>query len=258
MEKLRKPGSGVWNIIRFNRHFYILAIVLLSVVFYFSTTINSPYDRYLLCFCGLGMFVLLISLTVSAYIYDLSDLYRLNWVKISKVGSAQEVVNIHAGFDETSILLRTSKHHTIPETKFHVFDFYDEKKHTEISVKRARKVCIPYPGTVSISSTQIPLANNTVDIVYCLLAAHEIREEQERIQFFTELRRILKKEGIVILTEHLRDLPNFIAYNIGAFHFHSKASWQKSFAGAGLLVSETFTITPFITTFVLTQHGDTF
>ena len=45
--------------------------------------------------------------------------------------------------------------------------------------------------------------------------------ETERTLFFKELHRILKREGELVIVEHLRDLPNFLAYTIGFFHYWS-------------------------------------
>ena len=40
-------------------------------------------------------------------------------------------------------------------------------------------------------------------------------------------------DGIVVVTEHLRDTANFLAYNMGAFHFHAHGTWLAAFAAAG-------------------------
>jgi hypothetical protein len=49
----------------------------------------------------------------------------------------------------------------------------------------------------------------------------------------------------------LRDLPNFMAYNIGYFHFLSKASWLDTFEKTQLTLKTELKITPFISTFLL-------
>ena len=92
-------------------------------------------------------------------------------------------------------------------------------------------------------------------LVFVILAAHEIREEQERIQFFKELRRIVKSKGSIYITEHLRDIPNFLAYNIGFFHFYTRSTWLKTFQKAALNVEKEIKITPFISTFILSKNG---
>ena len=89
-----------------------------------------------------------------------------------------------------------------------------------------------------------------------LFAAHEIRDESERIAFLKECSRILKPGGEIIITEHLRDTANFIVYNLGFFHFYSKATWLKVLAGAGLRVNQHVKLNPFVSTFVLTKHAN--
>ena len=135
------------------------------------------------------------------------------------------MVNIHAGFDETSILLSTK----FPDAELIVFDFYDPEKHTEVSIKRARKAYPSYPNTKKIITSTIPLGDSCADKIFVTLAAHEIRDDNERIIFFKELYRILKTGGQIFVTEHHRDLYNFIAYTIGFFHFHSYSTWTNTF-----------------------------
>jgi type IV secretory pathway VirB4 component len=91
--------------------------------------------------------------------------------------------------------------------------------------------------------------------VIAFLSVHEIRDQQERILFFQELERILTDHGKITVTEHLRDFPNFLAFNIGFFHFISRNSWIKVFEKANLIILEEIKTTPFITTFTLKKSG---
>lgn len=90
-----------------------------------------------------------------------------------------------------------------------------------------------------------------------ILSAHEIRNEIERIELFKELNRVIKLNGQIYVTEHLRDFPNFLAYNIGFFHFHTKSSWLKTFNDANLKIRQEIKLTPFISTFILYKNGNT-
>jgi len=162
-----------------------------------------------------------------------------------------QVVNIHAGFDETSEILQRK----FPHSKLTVLDFYNSEKHTEVSIKRARKAYPPYPETQKITTTAIPLADNCADFIFLIFAAHEIRDSKERELFFKELRRIIAINGKVVVTEHLRDIPNFMAYTVGFFHFYSKPSWKKLFKASNFRVSSEFKCTPFISTFILEPDG---
>lgn len=75
--------------------------------------------------------------------------------------------------------------------------------------------------------------------------------------FFNELKRILKPKGEIVITEHLRDVSNFLAYNIGFFHFYSKSTWLKIFKSAELNMQKEEKLTSFISTFTLSKNGTT-
>ena len=252
MEQLRKPGQGVWNIIRFNWHFYVLAagaVLLLSILINFSP---PPYRVFGILAGLLVITPTLLSLLVSYYVYDASGLYRLDWLNVLRIPSGGKFVNINAGFDETSHLLQSK----FPAAELVVFDFYNPATHTEVSIRRARKAYPAYPGTRQVPTNHLPLPDGYADVVFIIFAAHEIRNTAERISFFQELRRVLKQDGTIVVTEHLRDLPNFLAYNLGAFHFLPKASWRRAFQSARLQVLKEIKTTPFVTTFML-EHGTT-
>lgn len=255
MERLRKPCQGVFNIIRFNWHYYVLSVLSVTGLCVVSWFTMVPYSGIAEALSIVISFSILISLLVSTYIYDYSALYRLTWLNQFEIGKNKMLVNIHAGFDETSILLKQKYISASNEDKLQVFDFYDPAKHTEVSIQRARKAYPGYHGTVAIETTHIPLPDECVDVVFNILAAHEIREEEERVTFFKEQHRILRPAGKIIVTEHLRDVANFMAYNIGFFHFHSKATWSRTFQSAGFRTETVIKITPFITTFILVKHG---
>jgi hypothetical protein len=247
MERAR--FSGVKNIVRFNWHFYLLAalvvLVLIGCSYLTSDILIFPV------LAALTFVTTILSLVVSAYIYDFSTLYSLTWLDTSFSG--QRIVNIHAGFDETTHLLKAR----YPDSQLSVFDFYDPDKHTEISIERARKAFPPPPETIRISTNAVPLTEQSTDIIFLILAAHEIRDAKERALFFDALSNSLSREGKIIVIEHLRDLNNFIAFNFGFFHFFTRTNWLTTFLQAGLTVHAEFKITPFITVFILQKNGST-
>lgn len=248
---MRKPFQGVWNIIRFNWQFYVLAIVSTVVLFLlrnnFSTALRATSDILMVVIIGSTS----ISLLVSCYIYDFSNLYKLSWLDNLLTKGNGKIVNINAGFDETSNLLKSK----FANSELVVFDFYDPAKHTEVSIKRARKAYPPFPNTQQVKTNHLPLQDNSTEKVFAILSVHEIRNDDERNSFFMELRRALTATGQIIVTEHLQDTANFLAYNIGFFHFHSKTTWLNTFHNAGLRVTSEIKITPFITTFILDKNG---
>lgn len=230
----RTPHQGLWTVVRFNWHFFAIAgaaVVILAAAGFWWLAVP-------------GLLAVVIPLLATSYAYDRSGLYDLRWLDMTGVDTA---ANIHAGFDETTGLLRDR----FPTVSWHVFEFYDPEKHTEISIRRARTVSTPDPATIAISSERIPLPDHALDRALLILAAHEIRDPAERTGFFRELKRVVKPEGGVIVVEHLRDAANLLAYGPGAFHFLTRAAWTATFGESGWEISREFRINKLITCFHL-------
>jgi hypothetical protein len=243
----RKPFQGVTNIVRFNWHFYVIAGILIVAVIIGQRFLNFPFDLLVLLVASGALLGIIISLLVSWFVYDRSNLYALHFLRDLQISPAAELVNINAGFDETSAILKAN----YPGASLTVFDFYDPQKHTEISIERARKAYPAFPGTRTISTNAIPLQENSIDVIFLILAAHEIRNDEERIAFFRQLKSALKANGKIVVVEHQRDPNNFFAYNFGFFHFHSNASWKRTFTGSGLIIEKETKHTPFLSNFIL-------
>ena len=244
MEVKRRKFQGVLNILSFNRHFYIIGGLVLSGIFAGLFLLNLPL-LWSLIIGGLFFYGFVAPLVVSAYVYDFSGYYNLHWLKQLGLGQPQQLVNINAGFDETSFLL----HHQFPDADLRVFDFYDAERHTEPAIVRARKVSLVYPNTQQIPSTAIPLPDQSVDLIFLLSAVHEIRSHAEKVAFLKECHRICKPDGQVITVEHLRDWPNFLAFSIGFTHFFSRKTWNNAFSTAGFSQFEERKFTPFMSIF---------
>jgi len=249
---VRKSFQGIGNIIRFNWHFFALAITFLLLISGLSFFVSDALRFAMYGLMSLISLAIMLPLFFSFYIYDLSELYGLQWLNDIKISKGETIVNIHAGFDETSELIRAK----FPNNTLKVFDFYNPIKHTEASIKRARKAYSPYEGTIVISTSALPLAHQEADYILIIFAAHEIRNDHERTIFFKELSQALSPVGKIIVVEHLRDLLNILVYNIGAMHFLSKSSWHRTFTSAGLSVSDNVCITPFVRRFVLEKNGN--
>lgn len=122
---------------------------------------------------------------------------------------------------------------------------------TEPSIHRARSSFPPTPGTLACRYNAWPLPGNSADVVFGLLAIHELRTEAERSAWFAEARRCLRQGGRIVLAEHVRDAANFLAFGPGFLHFHSLASWNRCRENAGLRSLDQFRITPFVQILVL-------
>lgn len=252
MEKMRKPFQGVFNIVRFNWHFYAASLGVLVLIFLLTIYFKADFAFYVYLAGFLALAPIAVSLVVSFYVYDLSNLYKLDWLDELLPAEVEKIVNINAGFDETSILLEKK----FPKSEINILDFYDAKQHTEISIERARRAYPLSKKAHKIKTSEISLKDDSVNVIFLILSAHEIRDDRERTGFFKELKRILHPNGRIILTEHLRDLPNFLAFNIGVLHFHSEKKWLENTKNAGLHLTKMTGVTPFIKTFVFAKNGN--
>ncbi len=174
--------------------------------------------------------------------YDLSPLYSLSWLTVQP----KRWANIHSGLDQTTPLLQKK----LPDSSFTVFDIFDPEQMTEPSIQRARELS---GGSDShrASWKHLPAQTGEFDAVFLIFAAHELRDPTARDTFFQEVKRVLQPGGSAFLVEHLRDLPNFLAYGPGCLHFHSRRTWAAAFGAAGLKVQSERTLTPFVHVFKL-------
>jgi SAM-dependent methyltransferase len=109
----------------------------------------------------------------------------------------------------------------------------------------------PTAGTLTARFDRWPLADGSQDVVFGMLAIHELRSDTGRAAWFSEAKRCLADDGKIILVEHVRDLANFVAFGPGFLHFHAVASWRKSWEAGGFTTDDDFRITPFVRVFVL-------
>lgn len=246
MEIKRKSFQGLKNILNFNWHFYVIGGLICIVFFHFSGQLHLPFQMMVFAGGLLGILTMSISLVVSYLVYDRSDLYQLKWLPNLQDKS---VLMVNAGFDEGSDILKEK----FPKANLTICDFYDPNFHTEVSIKRARRLYPSKPNSISVSTEKLPFEEHIFDHTIAFLSIHEIRKEPELAHFLKELGRVTN--GKIFVTEHLRDSANFLAYSFGFFHFHSKNKWLRVFQHANLELLTEQKTTPFITTFSLQKNG---
>ena len=247
----RGKWQGMWTIVRFNWPFYLVAVLVLSFGVWGALASDSPWVLGALGVAMAGALYFLIgSLAVSHQVYDRSDLYRWKWLSRALSGvDPQRIIFCHSGFDEASQDLQ-ARH---PGAEWVVLDHYDPALMSEASIRRARKRFPPTAATQAAAYDQWPGASASAEVVFGLVAIHELRTEAERSAWFREARRSLRTGGRVVLAEHTRDLANLIAFGPGFLHFHSRASWRRCWQEAGLHGINEFNVTPWVRVFVITH-----
>lgn len=250
-EVMRGRFDGVLNIVRFNWPMFAVTIVaVLALVI--GAALTAGWWRAVLAFAAAGLAAgTFVSLAVSHVVYDRSDLYRFAWLtRVFGDRTPSAAVFCQTGFDESSALLRA---HT-PDTTWMLLDHYDPARMTEPSIQRARRHCPPARGTVAAPHHAWPTTAQQADLVIGMLAVHELRHCDERTAWFREAARTLRPGGRVVVVEHLRDMANLLAFGPGALHFHSAATWRRSWVRAQLRLRSEFRITPWVAVFVL-EHA---
>jgi len=241
--------DGVTKIVRFNTRYYVLSGLGLIAVVVVLKFLPLPLwlKAALVCAAALIVFWTLSSLLVSWYVYDFARVTHWDWLQPTLHPAPPRWANIHAGLDESTACLR----HLLPGTEGVVVDIYDPRSMTEPSIARARRM---YPAAEPFnvgSAKSLPLPDSDRDTIFLLFAAHELRDSTRRTQLLREARRVLKHDGRMVLVEHLRDLPNFLAFGPGAFHFHSRRSWLRNIREAGFHIQQQRGVTPFVSCFIL-------
>lgn len=247
--KARDPWQGMTNILRFNRGLYLAAaIVFLASAAGLVLAEGLPYRLAGAAALAGSAYFLFGSLGVAHLIYDRSDLYRFRWLRRALGDApARAVVFCHSGLDEVSRELEAA----LRPDRWTTLDHFDPVRMTEPSIQRARRLHPPAAGTIAAPFDRWPLESGGADVVFGLLAIHEFRTERERAAWFAEARRCLGPGGRVVLAEHLRDLPNALAFGPGFLHFHSAASWRRCWETAGFRCADEFPVTPWIRFFIL-------
>jgi SAM-dependent methyltransferase len=256
--KGRGRFEGMLNVVRFNWPLYVVGTAVAATALLSAVLVAMPQWCRLSLICGamLAVYLLLASLLVSHWVYDRSPLYRFDWATQWTPHPAR-IVNIHSGFDESSIALRAA----FPEAQLKILELHDPARMTEPSIARARRyqerIAPPWLGQMTRRATPqaLPLGDASIDAVFAILAFHEVRIADERRKLFAEIHRILRGGGRLILLEHLRDTANFLVFGPQFVHFYSRGVWLNLARDAQLTLIHEGRITPFVGLFVFEKSG---
>jgi len=242
----RAPFQGTIDIVKFNSHQYASAasFCILALLVVYAFKLHFWIDAILISLTVVVIFWTASSLVVSYLVYDKSPLYRADWLREVIGEPPRAWANIHAGLDDFSERIALS----FGQPR-HVWEIFDEKEMTEPSLRRAREIHGTAPGTHAESSA-LPCDDGSLDAIFLIFVAHELRRRQTREEFFSELCRCMAPGARLVLVEHMRDVANFLAFGPGCCHFWPRKEWLRLAVGAGLSTEREMSITPFVRAFV--------
>lgn len=242
--------EGMLQILRYNLPMYAATVAgCLAVAL---ALVLLPLPRPLAALAALGVAGALLlsvtSLVASHYIYDRSPLSEWSWIAGLFPAPPRRWASLHAGLDETFGALER----LFPEGGT-TLDVYDSHEMTEPSIARARRIALT-PATPA-DFRALPFPDASLDAVFLIFAAHELRRPESRLRLFREIARSLAPGGRVVLVEHLRDLPNLLVFGPGFVHFLSRREWLRLARESGLAAQRESRITPFVMILVLEKSA---
>lgn len=242
--------AGTVKILRYNWPWYAFALLLMGGVGIATAAglVPHPWKGASIVVLALTLLWGLLSLAVSYVVYDASDVARGEWLGAVSAGP---IAVFHFGEDEATALVARRLPGAVPRS----FDLYDPVHVGSPSLRRARSLAGLDDPRAPIALDHLPLEDGSVALGILAFAAHEIRTEDARVALFSELARILTSSGRLVVLEHLRDPWNFFAFGPGAFHFRSRGTWLRTFAGAGLEIARESRITLWVRRFELRRSA---
>lgn len=251
--------SGAVRIFLYNRPTYLLTWSAALLAMALAAGLPAPWGVSVLL--GLGASVAVgwscVSLAVSAYVYDRSPLVGGLWLARAGLlpASVSRWATVHAGLDaEVEVAA------VLPGTCLARLDIFDAAIMTP-SIARARRledsglVVTRTHHSVRCPAGALALGPDSCDVVMVAFTAHEIRDARVREAFFSELRRVLRPGGRVVLVEHLRDAPNFGAFGPGFMHFLPRGEWIRLAEHAQLARVAEVRVTPWVMALALEKRA---
>jgi SAM-dependent methyltransferase len=237
--------QGMLDVLRYNARFYVLAAAAALLAAFAAAQAAAPPLRLALgAFAAVTGVFMVTSLAVSHHVYDRSPLRGWSWLapRLSRAPAGWVVV--HAGLDGASAELRR----IWPAVAGLVLDVFAADQMSEPAIAQAR-LRRPTAPSVRARSGALPLAPASMDLAVLFFSAHELRRAADRQQLFGEICRGLAPGGTLVLVEHLRDVPNTLAFGPGALHFLARREWLRVAQAAGLRLRDETPITAFVRAF---------
>ncbi|GAB7187233.1 hypothetical protein ATKI12_7064 [Kitasatospora sp. Ki12] len=221
--------SGVRDVVRYNWPMYAAGTLTAATGWALARRLPGPAAALARTAAGVAAGYVVSSLLATWAVYDRSELHGYHWLPALLPDGPGDHLIVDTGLNEIGRPL-AARH---PGARGRVADLYDPAT-AGASIRRARALVPPAPGGIPARADALPAETAALDTVFAVFAAHELRRPADRTALFAEAARALRPGGTLLLVEHLRDTANAAVYGPGAWHFHSRATWLRHAAEAGL------------------------
>ncbi len=239
-------GVRPLDVLRLNVSMPALAVAATAAgVLVAATPVPRPLRLAAVAGAATAAWFLAASTAATHLVFDASGLTRYAWLTEALGGPPRRWVNLTTGFDDTTGTLAR----LWPESTFLALDRFDDAVPHEPALRRARAIRPP-SGINVHPGDPLPVEAHSVDAVFLLMAAHEVRVPDARSALFADAARILAAGGRLVVAEHARDLANALAFGPGVLHFYEPATWRRAGTDAGLRLVAEQRRTPFVRAFV--------
>lgn len=240
-----KRQSGALRIFLYNWPTFVLTWLAAALAVFAATRLAErlPGAIPVLLIAGGATAIVwsLLALAISAYVYDVSELLGGSWLPRLLPAETGAWANVHAGLDAEIEL-----DGVMPGRCVARLDVFDPAIMTAPSIARARARTPSVAASTPCEPARLALGEASCDAVIVAFTAHELRDVSVRERFFHELHRALRPGGRAVLVEHLRDVPNFVAYGPGFLHFLPRSEWLRLGELAGFRVAREIRVTPLV------------
>ena len=230
--------SGTISTLLYNWPIFGGALLFSLIALAASTLVETPWN-WIFGIAGVGTLGLIFNILIASFIvYDWG--HKREYDRLAELGDlskANVLIDITCGkLRGTRGLLSHLR-----QGHYFVIDIYDAEKMTDPALRRAREMEPPLDTERRIYQRQgnysnLPIPHNWADAVYCSFSLHELPNKADQHTIFAEFARILKPNGKLLIAEHGRDLPNFLAFGLGVLSFFSPTTWSNHMTETGFTI----------------------
>ncbi len=209
--------------------------LLLAILIIIASYVQGLYSFTILSFVALIvlLYFLVASLSLAHQIYD-NEIVTDALIKLGSINPEDNLTQIDLG--ERFQAIKLSRRLTTG--RLQVLDVYNPQLAPGRALARSRKNAAESPqdprltfrdGSISL----LPFPDGSVEVVIIVECLGRFWQHGDRLRLLSEIMRILKSDGKLLMAERIRSTNNTVALGAGGIRLPSLRYWQQILADAG-------------------------